>query len=160
MLRTDHSMRPPAPAATVAFKSPNACNHCHRDRDTAWSERAVKAWYPQDYQAAVSAERWTSPTLVGADSLLEARKWWESDPKPKTLLAGYLATLGAKHFVFGHDPSALGENGKIADDKDNMRLIVSQVILNTLDELKMAYPVTTPERAAELQAMRKELTSQ
>ncbi|MBM4082994.1 MAG: hypothetical protein FJ278_25020, partial [Planctomycetes bacterium] len=26
MRRSDHSMRPPAPAATLAFKSPNACN--------------------------------------------------------------------------------------------------------------------------------------
>jgi hypothetical protein len=28
MRRTDHSMRPPMPAATIAFKSPNACNLC------------------------------------------------------------------------------------------------------------------------------------
>ena len=29
MERTDHSMRPPTPAATIAFHSPNACNLCH-----------------------------------------------------------------------------------------------------------------------------------
>jgi tetratricopeptide (TPR) repeat protein len=53
MVRTDHSMRPPAPAATVALASPNACNLCHRDRNAAWSDRAVRAWYARDYQAAV-----------------------------------------------------------------------------------------------------------
>ncbi|MCK7481430.1 MAG: hypothetical protein M0C28_32810 [Candidatus Moduliflexus flocculans] len=29
MNRSDHSMLPPTPAATMAYKSPNACNLCH-----------------------------------------------------------------------------------------------------------------------------------
>jgi len=53
MGRTDHSMRPPAPAATMAFKSPNACNLCHADKDAAWSDQWVRKWYPRDYQAEV-----------------------------------------------------------------------------------------------------------
>ena len=44
-----------------------------------------------------------------------------------------------------------------ADDKENARLIVSQVILDTLDELKMSYPKLTPERRRELQEIRKQL---
>jgi Flp pilus assembly protein TadD len=44
MRRSDHSMRPPAPAATLAFGSPNACNGCHADRDARWADRAVRAW--------------------------------------------------------------------------------------------------------------------
>jgi Flp pilus assembly protein TadD len=44
MRRSDHSMRPPAPAATLAFSSPNACNVCHADRDARWADRALKAW--------------------------------------------------------------------------------------------------------------------
>jgi tetratricopeptide (TPR) repeat protein len=51
--RSDHSMRPPAPAATAAFGSPNACNLCHRDKSAAWSDRAVRKWYARDYQAPV-----------------------------------------------------------------------------------------------------------
>jgi len=39
MGRTDHSMLPPAPAASMAFKSPNACNLCHTDKDAAWSDQ-------------------------------------------------------------------------------------------------------------------------
>jgi polyphosphate kinase 2 (PPK2 family) len=46
-----------------------------------------------------------------------------------------------------------------ADDKQNARLIVSQVLLNTLDDLKMAYPKTSKARKRELQEIRKELES-
>ncbi len=45
-----------------------------------------------------------------------------------------------------------------ADDKENARLIVSQIVLDGLSELKMAYPKTTPARRAELQSIRKLLT--
>ena len=53
MHRSDHSMRPPMPAATLAFKSPNACNMCHKDKDAAWAEKLVREWRPRDYQAPV-----------------------------------------------------------------------------------------------------------
>jgi PPK2 family polyphosphate:nucleotide phosphotransferase len=42
-----------------------------------------------------------------------------------------------------------------ADDKDNGRLIVSQIVLDALHELKMAYPQTTAKRRRELKAIRK-----
>jgi len=42
-----------------------------------------------------------------------------------------------------------------ADDKDNARLIVSQIVLDTLRELKMAYPKTTAKRRRELKAIGK-----
>ncbi|HEY5237061.1 MAG TPA: ADP-polyphosphate phosphotransferase [Rhizomicrobium sp.] len=44
-----------------------------------------------------------------------------------------------------------------ADDKENARLIVSQIVLDTLEDLKMAYPKTTPARRKELLAIRKQL---
>jgi PPK2 family polyphosphate:nucleotide phosphotransferase len=44
-----------------------------------------------------------------------------------------------------------------ADDKENARLIVSQVILDTFEELKMSYPKTTAKRRQELLAIRKRL---
>lgn len=44
-----------------------------------------------------------------------------------------------------------------ADDKENARLIISQIILESLQDLKMEYPKTTPKRRKELQAIRKEL---
>ncbi len=51
MRRTDHSMRPPAPTATITYKSPNACNLCHTDKDAAWADRYVRQWRSRDYQA-------------------------------------------------------------------------------------------------------------
>ena len=44
-----------------------------------------------------------------------------------------------------------------ADDKENARLIVSQIVLDTLEGLKMTYPKTSAERRRELQSIRKRL---
>ena len=44
-----------------------------------------------------------------------------------------------------------------ADDKKNARLIISNVILETLKGLNMSYPTTTKARQKELQAIRKRL---
>ena len=53
MQRSDHSMLPPTPAATRKFKSPNACNLCHQDKDAAWADKQVRQWHKKDYQAPV-----------------------------------------------------------------------------------------------------------
>ena len=45
-----------------------------------------------------------------------------------------------------------------ADDKENALLIASQVVLDTFEKLDLSYPETSPKRARELQAIRKELT--
>jgi len=50
MTRSDHSMRPPAPAATLRFKSPNACGICHSDKDPTWADQQVRQWHSDDYQ--------------------------------------------------------------------------------------------------------------
>lgn len=42
-----------------------------------------------------------------------------------------------------------------ADDKENTRLIVSQIVLDALNELKMTYPITTKKRQRELKSIRK-----
>jgi tetratricopeptide (TPR) repeat protein len=65
MERHDHSMRPPAPAATAAFGSPNACNLCHTDRDAAWADAFVRQWRSRDYQ---------KPLLYRAGLIEAARK--------------------------------------------------------------------------------------
>jgi PPK2 family polyphosphate:nucleotide phosphotransferase len=46
-----------------------------------------------------------------------------------------------------------------ADDKENARLIVSQIVLDALSGLKLAYPKTTAKRRRELKSIRKLLTS-
>jgi len=41
MKRSDHSFRPPTPAATMEFGSPNACNICHSDKSARWANEIV-----------------------------------------------------------------------------------------------------------------------
>ena len=65
MRRSDHSMRPPTPAATMQHTSPNACNVCHTDKTATWADACVRTWHDRDYQA---------PVLHRAGLLAEARK--------------------------------------------------------------------------------------
>jgi PPK2 family polyphosphate:nucleotide phosphotransferase len=44
-----------------------------------------------------------------------------------------------------------------ADDKENARLVISQIVLDLLESLKMKYPETTKARRKELQVIRKSL---
>jgi PPK2 family polyphosphate:nucleotide phosphotransferase len=44
-----------------------------------------------------------------------------------------------------------------ADDKENARLIVSEIVIDALQVLKMAYPKTTAKRRRELKAIREQL---
>jgi tetratricopeptide (TPR) repeat protein len=81
MGRSDHSMRPPTPATTMAMNSPNACNACHGDHDAVWADQFVRQWYQHDYQAEV---------LRRAELIDAARKHqW-------TRLSEMLAALGNK----------------------------------------------------------------
>ncbi len=72
MRRSDHSMLPPTPATTIAYKSPNACNVCHRDKDAAWADGWVRQWRKRNYQA---------PVLLRASLIDAARKRdWQKLP--------------------------------------------------------------------------------
>ena len=53
MIRSDHSMRPPMPSATIEFESPNACNICHVNMSAEWADKFVRKWRNHDYQAPV-----------------------------------------------------------------------------------------------------------
>ena len=44
-----------------------------------------------------------------------------------------------------------------ADDKENARLIISTIVLDTIKSLNLSYPKTTPKHRAELLALRKQL---
>ncbi len=73
------------------------------------------------------------------------RKFW------KHYMKVYEECLGATST--GHSPWYVVP----ADDKENARLIVSQVVLDTLENLKMSYPEVSAERRKELLAIRKQL---
>jgi len=77
---------------------------------------------------------------------VEERKFW------KDYMKAFEACLGAtstKHSPWYVVP---------ADDKENARLIVSQVVLDTLEGLEMAYPAASNKRREELLAIRKALS--
>ena len=73
MRRSDHSMRPPTPAATLLYNSPNACNLCHTNQNAAWADKFVREWRPRDYQ---------KPALERAALIAAARKQdWKKLPE-------------------------------------------------------------------------------
>ncbi len=43
--RRDHSFRIPRPDLTLSIGTPNACNDCHNDKTTAWSQTYMEKWY-------------------------------------------------------------------------------------------------------------------
>jgi hypothetical protein len=61
-------------------------------------------------RTALDTQRnFSDPLFVGTDSLLESRNWYsDTQVAPR-----YLAALGARHIVFGHDPGAIGSNGSV-----------------------------------------------
>jgi PPK2 family polyphosphate:nucleotide phosphotransferase len=76
---------------------------------------------------------------------IEERKFW------KHCMKAYEACLSAtstKHAPWYVVP---------ADDKENARLIISQIILDLFDELKMTYPKPTEKHRRALRAIRKKL---
>jgi len=76
---------------------------------------------------------------------IEEREFW------KQYMAAYEACLSAtstRHAPWYVIP---------ADDKENARLIISQVILDTLKDLKMSYPKISKARRKELRAARRRL---
>jgi PPK2 family polyphosphate:nucleotide phosphotransferase len=76
---------------------------------------------------------------------VEERKYWKRYMEVYGECLGATSTHHAPWYVVP------------ADDKQNARLIVSRIVLDTLEDLKMAYPTVSAERRKELQAIRKQL---
>jgi len=116
MNRSDHSMLPPTPAATMAYQSPNACNICHADKDASWADSLVRQWRPRDYQA---------PTLERAALVDAARKrdWTKlpdmlvyiTDPKRDEVFAASL--------ILGLIPAAESVQALVEAAGDDYRLV-------------------------------------
>ncbi len=76
---------------------------------------------------------------------IEERKFWKDYMKAYEECLGATSTSDAPWYVVP------------ADDKENTRLIVSRIVLDTLEGLKMNYPQTSAERRQELQLIRERL---
>ena len=76
---------------------------------------------------------------------IHERKYW---PHYMQAYAHCLAETSTRHAPWYAVP---------ADDKENARLIVSQILMDAFDDLKMAYPKSNPKRHRQLQAIGKML---
>jgi len=74
---------------------------------------------------------------------LEERKFWNHYMKAYEACLSSTSTGKAPWYVIP------------ADDKENTHLIISQIILDTLNELKMSYPKSDGKRKQELRSFRK-----
>jgi polyphosphate kinase 2 (PPK2 family) len=73
------------------------------------------------------------------------RKFWKEYTKAYEECLTATSTRNAPWFVVP------------ADDKENARLVVSRIALDTLEGLKMTYPKTSAERRRELLSIRRQL---
>lgn len=78
---------------------------------------------------------------------IEERKYWKRYMEVYGECLGATSTADAPWYVVP------------ADDKQNARLIVSRIVLDTLEDLKMAYPIVSASRRNELQSIRKQLAN-
>lgn len=79
---------------------------------------------------------------------IEERKYWKEYMQAYQLCLSATSTKHAPWYVVP------------ADDKQNARLLVSQIILQTLKGLNLSYPEPTPQRLKELFEIRQRLTEE
>jgi PPK2 family polyphosphate:nucleotide phosphotransferase len=77
---------------------------------------------------------------------IEERKYWKDYMKAYEECLGATSTKESPWYAVP------------ADDKQNARLIVSKIVLDTLADLKLAYPRPSEERLKQLQAIREQLS--
>src|SRR6202453_1461401 len=82
-----------------------------------------------------------------ADDIKE-RKYWKQYMKAYEECLSATSTHNAPWYIVP------------ADDKENTGLIISRIILDALQGLKMTYPKSTPGRRRDLQAIRKQLVKE
>jgi PPK2 family polyphosphate:nucleotide phosphotransferase len=122
----------------------NLEEHLHRN-----GTRIIKVFLhlSKDEQRKRFLERIDEPDKNWKFSLADVheRKYW------KRYMQAYEACLSAtstRHAPWYVVP---------ADDKENARLIVSEIVIDAFNGLKMAYPKTTAKRRRELKSIRKQL---
>ncbi len=78
---------------------------------------------------------------------IEERKFWKQYTKAYENCLGATSTADSPWYVVP------------ADDKESARLIVSQIVVDTLEGLGMSYPEVTAERVQQLRSIREGLTA-
>ena len=119
-------------------------NHLHRN-----GTRIIKFFLhlSEEEQRKRFLERIDEPDKNWKFSLadIEERKFWKQYMQAYEECLSATSTRNAPWYVVP------------ADDKENARLIISQIILDTFKSLKLAYPKPSAEHQRELQLIRKQL---
>ena len=119
-------------------------NHLHRN-----GTRIIKFFLhlSEEEQRKRFLERIDDPDKNWKFSMadIEERKYWKQYMEAYEECLGATSTGDAPWYVVP------------ADDKENARLIISEVILETFRPLKLSYPAPTDEHRLELQDIRKQL---
>lgn len=119
-------------------------NHLHRN-----GTRIIKFFLhlSQEEQRKRFLERIDKPDKNWKFSLadIEERKFWKQYMHAYEECMSATSTRDAHWYVVP------------ADDKENARLIISQIVLDTFKSLKLAYPKPSEEHRRELQLIRKQL---
>jgi len=125
MLRSDHSMRPPMPSATIEFGSPNACNICHENKTPEWADKQVRKWRSRDFQEpTLKLGRMVKAVRVGDWSKAdEIFAYMKRDDSEEMFTATFLRLIGAcsdsrKWEIIEHcidDPSPLVRSSAVAE---------------------------------------------
>jgi polyphosphate kinase 2 (PPK2 family) len=80
-----------------------------------------------------------------SESDIEERKYWKEYKKAYEKCLSATSTRESPWYVVP------------ADDKQNARLIVSRIVLDTMADLKLSFPRATAARRRELQRLRRQL---
>jgi PPK2 family polyphosphate:nucleotide phosphotransferase len=119
-------------------------NHLHRN-----GTRIIKFFLhlSEEEQRKRFLERIDKPDKNWKFSLadIEERKFWKQYMQAYEECLSATSTRSAPWYVVP------------ADNKENARLIISQIILDTFQSLKLAYPKSSAEHQRELQLIRKQL---
>lgn len=92
-----------------------------------------------EIQAGVDAHQFDTGTLLKSDSILEAQQWWASGTTDSSVLIdANLAAIDARHVVFGHDPSAFGKKGTMAEKLMGRLFLVDVGMSPAVDDSKGA----------------------
>ena len=94
MDRSDHSFRPPMPKATMAFGSPNACNICHDDKSTEWSQSWIEKTHAHN-------KGYQEETLELGNYIRELRdeNWTNLDKIKEGLIAGSFGEVFTTSYI-------------------------------------------------------------
>ena len=174
--RHDHSFRIPRPDLSVKIGTPNTCNSCHSDRDSAWAAAAIERWHGplrkgfQTYAEALHAARLDQPeasdlllkvaqdasvpAIARATALLELRGRPSVAAEAETGRGLHdsdpMVRIGALRALELHPPEARWESGK-ASLTDPVRAVRMQAA-NLLADIPMTSLQADDRRALDAAA--------